>query len=244
MSAADLLQLRAEECDAIRHWSEHGQRGATPNRRIVPSDWPIIRPFIAPRTSEWSISIAVHQLPLLLEGFLPSESDSTSIQDMISNDLFQAGDLIMNHGYLSSSQENYSHVSEDKWFIYADGPSADGNITIHMHRSWTGQKALQISIQVDDNGLGMAEISSIMWETNTQLSDEDDELYAKNLALEVCEWVLSVDLTQSVSKDRQTPEKLLFLFERAMGRLQKSGPQTTMRTGQNVGHGARAYTQA
>ena len=43
---------------------------------------------------------------------------------------------------------------EEKWFIYADGPDALGTVVVHMHRSWTGFKTIEIKFKVplDDNG--------------------------------------------------------------------------------------------
>lgn len=44
------------------------------------------------------------------------------------------------HGFMSTSKSPNMGASEDKWFVYADGPDAEGHIRLHMHRSWTGKK--------------------------------------------------------------------------------------------------------
>ncbi|KAH6644451.1 hypothetical protein C7974DRAFT_21443 [Boeremia exigua] len=245
---ADFSRLSAEDRDVVRHWTEYGQRGATPNRRILPSDWPSIKPFVAPKTSEWSIPIAAHQLPLLIAGFLPSESDTASIQKMIEAGLFEVGDYIQTHAYMSTSQNNLNHVSEDKWFIYTDGPDADGKIDVHMHRSWTGLKSLQLSIQADrlhsegcHSSTGLARITGITWEPNASMSEEEDEEDAKDIALGVCEWVLNVDLEETQQTVRRTPEELSIMFGRAIELISPSGPQTLNRTGYNPWNSARAY---
>ncbi|KAM7187496.1 hypothetical protein V8F20_010945 [Naviculisporaceae sp. PSN 640] len=87
---------------------------------------------------------------------------------------------------------------EDKWFIYADGPDAQGNVQVHMHRSWTGHKIVELKIQVPLNDAGEvkeedAKITELIWESNKKnFSGSEEE--AKETAQEVCHWVLDVEL--------------------------------------------------
>jgi hypothetical protein len=46
--------------------------------------------------------------------------------------------------------------TEDKWFIYAKGPAADGygtTATIHFHRSWTGIEMAAVKIELSNPGV-------------------------------------------------------------------------------------------
>jgi hypothetical protein len=36
---------------------------------------------------------------------------------------------------------------EDKWFVYTDGPDDAGYARLHLHRSWTGSKVVELEIQ-------------------------------------------------------------------------------------------------
>jgi hypothetical protein len=36
---------------------------------------------------------------------------------------------------------------EDKWFVYADGPDDAGHARLHLHRSWTGSKVVELEIR-------------------------------------------------------------------------------------------------
>src|ERR1700678_2068484 len=49
---------------------------------------------------------------------------------------------------------------EDKWFVYADGPGAEGQAALHMYRSWTGYETIKLDIEVaneDKDGAGAGE---------------------------------------------------------------------------------------
>lgn len=83
---------------------------------------------------------------------------------------------------------------EDKWFIYADGPDNQGNAVVHMHRSWTGHKIVELRIRIPLNAAGEdAKITELVWESDKENFDgsEDD---AKEAAEEVCRWILDVQL--------------------------------------------------
>jgi hypothetical protein len=88
---------------------------------------------------------------------------------------------------------------EDKWFVYADGPDAQGNAVVHMFRSWTRHKMAELKIKVplDEDGEFMEEdskITGIMWESNQERRTNQTEEGAKAMAREVCNWVLDVNL--------------------------------------------------
>ena len=91
---------------------------------------------------------------------------------------------------------------EDKWVVYADGPDAQGIAVVHMHRSWTGKKSIELTVAVplgNDGILGQedARVTDISWETHYENNYEQDEETAKEWATEVCNWVLSVNLRTS-----------------------------------------------
>lgn len=67
----------------------------------------------------------------------------------------------------------------DKWFIYADGPNQAGEAIVNFHRSWTGEKIAELSIQIDvgkgdDVGLWKGKILGLTVEG-------DEEQAAKNV---------------------------------------------------------------
>jgi hypothetical protein len=92
---------------------------------------------------------------------------------------------------------------EEKWFVYSDGPDAAGNAAVHMHRSWGGEKMVELRLRVrlDAEG-GLADsdarIREIAWETDPNMWRWASEEFAKATATEVCDWVMDVKL--SVSK--------------------------------------------
>ncbi|KAF1994666.1 hypothetical protein P154DRAFT_367764 [Amniculicola lignicola CBS 123094] len=88
---------------------------------------------------------------------------------------------------------------EDKWFVYADGPDAQGNAVLHMFRSWTGYKLIELElvIELNEDGEVMEKdsyITEITWESNNERIVEQTEEKAKTMAKEVCNWVLGVKL--------------------------------------------------
>jgi hypothetical protein len=89
---------------------------------------------------------------------------------------------------------------EDKWFVYADGPDAEGHAALHMYRSWTGYETIKLDIEVADEekkgaGAGKTQITAITWESDEEKIKNTSEKLAKEMALEVCNWVLGVKLT-------------------------------------------------
>jgi hypothetical protein len=88
---------------------------------------------------------------------------------------------------------------EDKWFIYADGPDAEGRITLHLHRSWTGVKVAEIVVEAGPTeGKGGSDeplqITKIIWESDQDVVRYESEREAKETARETCRWVLGVEL--------------------------------------------------
>lgn len=88
---------------------------------------------------------------------------------------------------------------EDKWSIYADAPDAQGAAAVHMHRSWTGYKLieLRIAVALSDDGEVRdedARVTGITWETDRSVFRGASEQKMKEMAAEVCAWVLDVEL--------------------------------------------------
>ncbi|KAK4496154.1 hypothetical protein PRZ48_012133 [Zasmidium cellare] len=176
------------ELDALKFWSRYGRRGTTPQRRILPWDWDNLQPFsTTPVKTAWKVTILPHQLPLLLKGFLPVEKDKSPFLTALQNGDYQPGDWLSNVGFLSTTKNPKNKASEDKWFVYADGPDARGAAKLHLHRSWTGVKVIELDLQVE---CGEACITHISWEDASSGGEEE----AKSEALIVCDWVLNVDL--------------------------------------------------
>lgn len=86
---------------------------------------------------------------------------------------------------------------EDKWFVYSDGPDANGKVTMHMHRSWTGFKLFEVTMQIEMNedfepADKDAQFTKIIYETDETKFRNPGEGSAKTMALEVCNWCLGV----------------------------------------------------
>lgn len=144
------------------------------------------KPFIKPVTSPWNVKIEPHQLPLLLLGFAPIEM-GLPLQHLA------VGDLVRTHIFTSTSTKKSERASEDKWFIFAEGPDHRGEARVHMHRSWTGVKLVELVIGVGIDG--SANLTNIIWESDpgSGLATKNAEGY-KKVAREACHWVLNVDL--------------------------------------------------
>ena len=80
---------------------------------------------------------------------------------------------------------------EDKWIVYADGPDEQGQATVHMLRSWTGFKMMELKLQVPEDE-GDAHIVEIIWESSQERYRDQNEEGAKAVAMEVCRWCLNV----------------------------------------------------
>jgi hypothetical protein len=94
---------------------------------------------------------------------------------------------------------------EDKWFVYADGPDVDGRAKLHMHRSWTGFKVVELDIKIipnrhDKTKVWRADFTAIKFEIDVERVRGQTEESAKRQALQVCEWVLGVTLKEELLK--------------------------------------------
>ena len=197
--------LSPGERAALQHWSTYGQKGKKPPHRVTPSEW-TLESFVKPISSEWSVTVAPHQLPTLLLGFLPGVKRS----GFADAGWLDVGTVMRTHGFMSTSKTPNMGANEDKWFVYADGPDAEGHIHLHMHRSWTGKKMIELIIEagaITSAHLpdGSAVITGIVWESDSgTIKDKED---AKATAREVCNWILDVQLQDGI-KGQITPPQL------------------------------------
>ncbi|KAK0744388.1 hypothetical protein B0T21DRAFT_407497 [Apiosordaria backusii] len=189
----------------LRHWSSYGQRGTTPNHRVAPHEWRN-QPFSKPITTPWHVDIRPDQLPLLMLGFLPRKNSSK----IYASQFLVPGDIMTTHIFMSTSQNPNMSASEDKWFIYSDGPDPQtGHVRLHMHRSWSGNKQIELLIDTGLDGYGKdgggASIQAITWEADEEKrwKDASAETYME-VAREVCSWVLNVQLGAS-DESRELP---------------------------------------
>ncbi|KAL2846857.1 hypothetical protein BJY01DRAFT_213091 [Aspergillus pseudoustus] len=87
---------------------------------------------------------------------------------------------------------------DDKWFVYADGPDAAGDASLHLFRSWTGFKVAEVKIKVpvdEEDGInGDARMIEIIWEANNERIRNQTETSTKSMVVDVCKWVLGVHL--------------------------------------------------
>ena len=101
---------------------------------------------------------------------------------------------------------------EDKWVVYADGPDAEGRAMVHMIRSWTRSKIIEIVIDGAGN-YGEKEmevqprITGITWESSKDVVRIQDEKGAKAMARETCNWVLGVALPEEIVDQRLESDK-------------------------------------
>ncbi|TQN64498.1 hypothetical protein CSHISOI_10925 [Colletotrichum shisoi] len=99
---------------------------------------------------------------------------------------------------------------EDRWMCRLDGPDTQGNIVVHVYRSWTGDEHLQIKAQLsslDDGtatrnnaveaaGVAPADITEIVWDASSGVSESE----AKTLATMICKRVLGCELETAPEK--------------------------------------------
>ena len=106
---------------------------------------------------------------------------------------------------------------EEKWIIYSEGPTAanketgeSGKLSVKMHRSWTGKLIYELLVEVlegtelgtgDENGSGSEKIggrvTALVWESDEEVIRGQDEGEAKKGAIEVCRWVLGIELDEN-----------------------------------------------
>ncbi|KAF2668605.1 hypothetical protein BT63DRAFT_456247 [Microthyrium microscopicum] len=87
-----------------------------------------------------------------------------------------------------------------KWYIYSTGPTIQGLATLFMFRSWTGLAVAEITISIPVDGAGKtmdgdSKMTEIRWESSYDRVGQQTEESAKETVLEVCKWVLGVDLS-------------------------------------------------
>lgn len=103
---------------------------------------------------------------------------------------------------------------EDKWFVYADGPDAQGNAVIRFYRSWTGYHMVEakLAMEVDEKGQVKEEdarFTELTWETDRERYNGDMD--APGTVLGVAQWCMSCQLKPKASEgseaDKSEDEK-------------------------------------
>jgi hypothetical protein len=133
---------------------------------------------------------------------------------------------IQMHTITSASKRADIEASNNKWFVYADGPDAAGRARLHMYRSWTGQKAIELGLKVQPLSAGFAHITEVTYETDKRGSRAGSEVDAKETAIEVCRLVLNVDLDpeSAVVYTRDELEDAMAAMTSPPGKVFRSGP--------------------
>ena len=104
-------------------------------------------------------------------------------------------------GYLPRQQE-------DKWFVFTDGPDAEGNATVHMTRSWTGYPIAEVKMKLvmGDDGQPQdfgAKFTEMTWESDNERIRSHDFKKAKENVISVCAWVLGIPSMEIRSLEQQ-----------------------------------------
>ncbi|KAI0451631.1 hypothetical protein F5B21DRAFT_378840 [Xylaria acuta] len=103
---------------------------------------------------------------------------------------------------------------DDRYFVYANGPSPDGEVVVHIHRSWTGYALADIAIKIprgrdggpDPEGDG-AKIAKITYEASQKRWDYEmiglaNLDTAKGFAMHVCgDWVFDIRFPKPIWND-------------------------------------------
>ncbi|KAJ4352253.1 uncharacterized protein N0V89_007600 [Didymosphaeria variabile] len=87
--------------------------------------------------------------------------------------------------------------TEDKWFIYSQGPDHSGKLKVHFHRSWTGMKIAELFVLIDLKGEGAGKIVGIKWDGSDQTNGLEQE-EVKYMVSTACAFVLGVKLDNGV----------------------------------------------
>lgn len=87
--------------------------------------------------------------------------------------------------------------TEDKWFIYSEGPDHSGKLKVHFHRSWTGMKIAELFVLIDLKGEGAGKIVGIKWDGSDQTNGLEQE-EVKYMVSTSCAFVLGVNLEDGV----------------------------------------------
>jgi hypothetical protein len=147
------------EFQAIKHWSNYGQRGAPSKERVLASDWQT-EAFSKPVETTWDQAVPRTEVPKIINGFKPG-------------------------------------AMEDKWFVYSDGPDANGKVAMYMYRSWTGYKLFEVEMQIEMNeefepADKDAKFTKIVYETDETKFRNAGAGSAKDMVNKVCNWCLGV----------------------------------------------------
>ncbi|KAH8895771.1 hypothetical protein GQ53DRAFT_743767 [Thozetella sp. PMI_491] len=104
-------------------------------------------------------------------------------------------DMIVPHSELNKLLNGFRPKDmDDHWFIISVGPDAQGNLVVHMHRSWTSYKIFEVKVQVplDEHGQPNEEdstITEVTWESygHEDTPEDEDEADAKD-TVELLSW--------------------------------------------------------
>ncbi|KAK7425288.1 hypothetical protein QQZ08_008185 [Neonectria magnoliae] len=188
----DLDALSREESQATAHWEIYGQRGQRPPHRVAPWHWKN-HPFVMPASDTWRVLMDSDQVAVLLLGFVPVPIESLTPP----SEHFVPGETTVTYIMPGVVTEGNPPPTEDKWFVYSEGPNHKGEVRVHMHRSLSGYKQVELLIDAGFEARGIrdeiASIKEITWETDPRraLKGMNFEM-AKEVAREVSERVLNV----------------------------------------------------
>ncbi|KAI1735357.1 hypothetical protein F4680DRAFT_435637 [Xylaria scruposa] len=103
---------------------------------------------------------------------------------------------------------------DDRYFVYADGPSGDGEAVVHIHRSWTGYALAAITIKIPcgrdgqpDPDCDSSKITKITYEASQKRWDYEmiglaNLDTAKGFAMHVCgDWVFDIKFPKPIWND-------------------------------------------
>ncbi|KPM34262.1 hypothetical protein AK830_g12311 [Neonectria ditissima] len=209
----DLSLLSDQERDLlITKWYLYGQRGRKPSHRVAPWHWKN-HPFVKPVSSSWPVLLNPDQVADLQLGFLPERTRNLlpPLQHAVPDENVISHSLVL----LLLELQHPLCVTEDRWFIYAEGPNHRGEVRVHMHESMSGFKQIELVIDAGFQGCGasgeVASIRDIVWETDPCRGlGGMDVVTSKMVAAEVCRRVMGVFLA--------TPDVFL-ACERLLGSL-------------------------
>jgi hypothetical protein len=74
---------------------------------------------------------------------------------------------------------------DDKWYLHADEPDAQGNFILHIDRSWTGHEQMALIVQP-------TRISEIQWVLLREAYGDESDV--KKFAKSMCRGFLGCDL--------------------------------------------------
>ncbi|KAK7419389.1 hypothetical protein QQX98_003341 [Neonectria punicea] len=188
----DLDALSKEESQAIAHWEIYGQRGQRPPHRAAPWHWKN-HPFVRPASDTWQVLMDPDQVAILLLGFVPVPIENLTPPP----EHFVPGETLTTHTMTGATNEENPPPTEDRWFVYSEGPNYKGEVRVHMYQSLSGYKQVELLIDAGFEARGIrdeiASIREITWETDPRraLKGMNSET-AKEVAREVSERVLNV----------------------------------------------------